>query len=98
MSGRAAKILLTETMYRILNELCNRRMIEKIIQIRAKIILLAYRKLQNVEISGIVGMERHCVVVTIQPHGDGLICPQITQIFAERNSPPCPLCLCVSNV
>jgi len=48
-------------MYNILDKLCNRRMVEKIILIRARMILLAYQKLQNIQIAEIVGTERHCV-------------------------------------
>jgi len=36
-------------------------MVEKIILIRARMILLAYQKLQNIQIAEIVGTERHCV-------------------------------------
>ena len=48
-------------MYKVLNKLCSRRMLEKSILIRARIILLAFEKLQNMQISEIVGVERHCV-------------------------------------
>ena len=48
-------------MYNILNKLCNRRMLEKSILIRARIVLLAHQKLQNIQIGEIVDVGRHGV-------------------------------------
>jgi transposase len=48
-------------MYNILSRISNASSIEIRIALRAKIILLAYEKLSNIEIGLIVGMERHCV-------------------------------------
>jgi transposase len=52
---------LTEATYNILTTLANKRMLEDSILTRAKIILLAYEKLQNIQIAEVLGIERHCV-------------------------------------
>lgn len=61
MSGKAARVLLTETMYEILSDLSNRRMLEQAILVRAKIILLAFAGHCNEKIAEVVGRGRHCV-------------------------------------
>ncbi len=61
MSGKAACVFLTETMYEILRSLSNRRMLPQSILLRIKVILLAQEKKSNTEISEIVGLERHAV-------------------------------------
>lgn len=48
-------------MYNILDQLCNRKTVESCIIERGKVILLAYRGLQNIQISPIVGLGRHAV-------------------------------------
>ena len=48
-------------MYDILTSLANRKMLEQSIIIRAKIILLAFDKLQNSQIAESLCLERHCV-------------------------------------
>lgn len=48
-------------MYNILTTLTNKRMLEDSIIVRAKMILLAYEKQQNIQIAKTLGVERHCV-------------------------------------
>lgn len=48
-------------MYNILNHLWNRRTVENCIALRARIVLLAHQKLQNIEIGKLVDVGRHCV-------------------------------------
>ena len=59
--ARRLELFLTESMYTILNKLCNRRMLATSISLRARMILLAYEKRQNIEIAKLVEAERHCV-------------------------------------
>jgi len=59
--AKLLKYFLTQTMYNILTKLCNRKMLEKNILTRARIILLAYQKLLNTEIAEIMNIERHSV-------------------------------------
>ena len=48
-------------MYTILSKLRNQRMLATSISLRARIILLAHEKRQNMEIAKLVGVERHSV-------------------------------------
>ena len=48
-------------MYTILTQLVNRRMLATSINLRARMIVLAFEKLQNIHIAELVGVERRCV-------------------------------------
>ena len=48
-------------MYTILTQLVNRRMLAKSINLRARMIVLGFEKLQNIQIAEIIGVERRCV-------------------------------------
>ena len=48
-------------MYTILTQLVNRRMLATSISLRARMIVLAFEKLQNIHIAEIIGVERRCV-------------------------------------
>ncbi|MGI9473648.1 MAG: transposase [Rubripirellula sp.] len=58
MSGKAARILLTETMFVALRELSNRTTLASRIATRVNVILLGYEKLNNVDIGRAVGLGR----------------------------------------
>lgn len=61
MSGKAARVFLTETMYEILSDLSKRRMLASSILVRVQIVLLAFEKLKNIEIAEVLDVGRHCV-------------------------------------
>ena len=48
-------------MYTILTQLVNRRMLAASISLRARMIVLAFEKLQNIHIAELIGVERRCV-------------------------------------
>lgn len=56
MSGKAARITLTETMYGILKQFANSRITPVSIAIRIQIVLLAFQRRTNAEISSTVGL------------------------------------------
>lgn len=61
MSGKAARIRLTDTMYNALEKLSNQPTIAFRILTRVSIILLAFKKMSNLEIAQIVGLDRRQV-------------------------------------
>ena len=61
MSGKAARIRLTDTMYNTLNTLSNQPTIAIRTLTRVSIILLAFKKMSNIEISQSVGLDRRQV-------------------------------------
>ena len=63
MSGKAARITVTETMYEILLRLANSRMTPQSIVTRMQIVLLAMERITNIEISEIVDLSRQQVGV-----------------------------------
>lgn len=61
MSGKAARIQLTDTMFNALEKLSNQPTIANGTVMRASIILLAFKKMSNIDISKIVGLDRRQV-------------------------------------
>jgi hypothetical protein len=63
MSGKAARITLTATIYDIIESFANRRTTIQCLAVRMQIILLAFKKFSNVKISESVGLGREQVGV-----------------------------------
>jgi transposase len=61
MSGKAARVTMTDTMYGILVRLANSRMTPQSISVRIRMILLAWGRSSNIEISQQVGVGRQQV-------------------------------------
>ena len=63
MSGKAARIVLTETMYGIIQSYANRRTTPQSIAVRLRIILGGFEKASNIDIARLVGVGREQVGV-----------------------------------
>jgi transposase len=63
MSGKAARIILTETMYGIIQSYANRRTTPQSIVVRLRIILSGFGKASNIDIARLVGIGREQVGV-----------------------------------
>ena len=61
MSGKAARVTLTESMYIVLGRLVNSRMTAQSIATRMLVVLLAFERLSNTEISKRVNLGRQQV-------------------------------------
>ena len=59
--AKRLEYFLTQSMYTILTQLVNRRMLATSINLRARMIVLAFEKLPNIQIAEVIGVERRCV-------------------------------------
>ena len=61
MSGKAARVTATNTMYKMIQQLANSRMTPQSIAVRMQVVLLATDRLSNIEISKTVELDRQQV-------------------------------------